>query len=104
MSDVLYYLVHLVGRLLRVPDVRESLCTVTVFGGIRRDNRHVSPGGQTFHMDRELCPIIHFTLLYIYLVLLYVVFYQYILLHVSIYPACPVTVSSPAREPTPAVY
>ena len=40
MSNVLHYLVHLVGRLLRVRDVRDRC--VTVFGGIRRDNRHVS--------------------------------------------------------------
>ena len=61
MSNILYHLVHLVGRLLKVRALRDSC--VTVCGACVETTRMLSLRG-TFDMDRGPRAIIHFTFLY----------------------------------------
>ena len=88
MSNMLYYLVYLVGKLFRVRGVRDSRVPVFTFGV------YVEKTGMFLLGDISYVPwsMPHNSLLHVTLHVLY--FLLYILVRGYIYPPCPITLSA----------
>ena len=76
MRNMLYYLVHLVGRLLRVRRVRDSCVTVFTFGVYVEIKGIILPGDISYGPQAMQHSSLHVTLYNILLVLYSGIFYS----------------------------